>query len=241
MRMVGRLASSVIESGTDLMGLGCWYWIRIDGGSKNTCVVTAYHTTNPLRKMKGKTVWDQHIRYFKARGQICNPHDMFSANLISLLWQWKNAGDEIVLLGDFNKNIYTGNLARSLSGDNLRMHELCQRITGLLLPHTYIRGSVPIDAVFRTVGIDGVAIALLPSRIGIGNHRVFIVNVTSASMLGDVFSRVILATGWLLNCASDMIKNNYSRVLNQLTDWHLLFRKLLYINRDSNSITYAQV
>jgi hypothetical protein len=30
-------------------------------------------------------------------------------------------------------------------------------------------------------------------------------------------------------------------VLNQLTDWHLLFRKLLHINRDSNSITYAQV
>ncbi len=52
---------------------------------------------------------------------------------------------------------------------------------------------------------------------------------------------MIPATGRLLNCASDRIKNNYIRVLNQLTDQHLLFRKLLYINRDSDSITYAQV
>jgi hypothetical protein len=112
---------------------------------------------------------------------------MFRANLISLLRQWKNAGNEIVLLGDFNANAYTGNLARSLSGDDLRMHKLCQCITGLPLPHTHICGSVLIDAVFCTTGIDGVAVALLPSHIGVGDHRVFMVNVTSASMLGDLF------------------------------------------------------
>jgi hypothetical protein len=112
---------------------------------------------------------------------------MFRTNLISLLCQWKDAGNEIVLLGDFNKNVYSGNLARSLSGDDLRMHELCQCITGLPLPHTHTRGSVPIDVVFCTAGINGVAVGLLPSRFGVGNHRVFMVNVTSASMLGDVF------------------------------------------------------
>jgi hypothetical protein len=184
---VGCLASSVIESGSDLMGLGCWCWIQIGGGGKDTCVVTAYQPTNPRRKTKGETIWDQHIRYFEARGEIRNPRDMFCANLISLLQQWKNAGNEIVLLGDFNKNVYTGDLARSLSGDNLRMHKLCRCITSLPLPHTHICGSVLIDAVFCTAGIDGVAIALLPSRIGIGNHRVFMVDVTYASMLGDVF------------------------------------------------------
>jgi hypothetical protein len=238
---VGHLASSVIESGSNLTGLGRWCWIRIGGGRKNTHVVTAYQPTNPWRKTRGETVWDQHLRYLEARGEICNPREMFCTNLISLLRQWKDAGDEIVLLGDFNENVYSGNLARFLSGDDLRMHELCQRITGLPLPHTHIRGSVPIDAVFCTAGIDRVAIALLPSPFGIGDHRVFMVDVTSASMLGDIFPRVIPATGRLLNCASDRIKNNYTRVLNQLTDRHLLFRKLLYINRDSNSITYAQV
>jgi hypothetical protein len=135
---------------------------------------------------------------------------MFRTNLISLLCQWNDAGDEIVLLVDFSKNVYSGDLARSLSGEDLRMHELCQCITGLPLPHTYIHGSVPIDAVFCTVGIDGVAVALPPSRFGVGNHRVFMVDVTSASMLGDIFPQVIPATGRLLNCASDRIKNNYT-------------------------------
>jgi hypothetical protein len=105
MMAVGRLASPVIESGSNLMGLGQWCWIRIGGGGKNTHVVTAYQPTNPWRKTRDETIWDQHLRYLKARGEICNPCDMFPTNLITLLHQWKDAGDEIVLLGDFNKNV----------------------------------------------------------------------------------------------------------------------------------------
>jgi hypothetical protein len=112
---------------------------------------------------------------------------MFQANLISFLWQWKNAGDEIVVLGDFNENVYTGELVRALAGDELCMHKLCQCITGIPLPHTHIRGSVLIDAVYCTAGINRVAVALLPSQIGIGDHRVFMVDVTSTSLLGGVF------------------------------------------------------
>jgi hypothetical protein len=53
---------------------------------------------------------------------------MFHHNLISLLRQWKGAKDEIMLLGlgDFNKNIYLGPIAHSLSLEELHMGETCQ-------------------------------------------------------------------------------------------------------------------
>jgi hypothetical protein len=47
MTRVGRLGSSVIDSGSDLTGLGRWCWIQIGGGGKNTRVVTAYQPMNP--------------------------------------------------------------------------------------------------------------------------------------------------------------------------------------------------
>jgi hypothetical protein len=119
---------------------------------------------------------------------------MFWSILISLLQQWKHAGDKIVLLGNFNKNVYTGALAAALSSDNLCMHELCRRITDDLLPHTHTRGTVPIDVVFCTAEINGVAVALLPSQIGMGDHRVFMIDIMSTSMMGDVFPWVLPAS-----------------------------------------------
>ena len=45
----------------------------------------------------------------------------------------------------------------------------------------------------------------------------------------------------LLNCASDKIKRNYVSVLNQLVNRHLIFKKLLRIDKESDYIPRAQV
>ena len=238
---VGRLTSFVLDSGKDDAGLGRWAWMRLGGGGKHTRVVTAYQPCNPKRRTRGETVWDQHVRYFESRGEIRNPRDMFRADLISLLRRWKSDGDEIILVGDFNENVYTGDLSAALSSEDIRMRELCRHITGSSLPPTHIRGSVAIDAVFATAGVSGESVALLPHRVGVGDHRVFIIDISSPSMIGDIFPRVLPASGRLLNCASDRIKGNYIRVLNQLTSRHALFRKLLFIDVDSDNIPSSQV
>jgi hypothetical protein len=101
----------------------------------------------------------------------------------------KETGYEILLLGDFNEDVYTGQLALSLSGEFLRMKEVCHLMTGIPLPPTHNRGTVPIDAVFGTVGLTVISVALLPSRTGVGDHRVFLIDVSCDSILGDVFPR----------------------------------------------------
>jgi hypothetical protein len=110
---------------------------------------------------------------------------------------------------------------------------------GLPLPPTHNRGAVVIDAFFGTSGIKSAAAALLPSRVRVGDHRVFVVDFTSESIMGDDLPRVILATGHLLNCSSDWIKNNYIQMLIQLANRHLIFKKLLIIDQDSNRISPA--
>jgi hypothetical protein len=82
---------------------------------------------------------------------------------------------------------------------------------------------------------------LLPSLVGIGDHRVFILDIDSRSLLGDVFPRVILMSRRLLNCASDWIKISYISVLNQLSNRHLLLKKLLLIDKESDSLSPASI
>ena len=171
--VIGRFASYVTDIGNDSTGLGRWSWIYVGSGGKSTLIITAYQPSKPGNLTMGQTVCDQHIRYFESRGEVRHPRQMFQADLLLLIRSWKTAGDEIILMGDFNENVYKGNLARSLLHKDIRMSKLCQHMTGSRLPSTHIRGSVPIDAVFATAGISCTAVTLLPHRMGVGDHRLF--------------------------------------------------------------------
>jgi hypothetical protein len=88
-------------------------------------ILIAYQPGQPNNITWSGTVWDQHVRCFEARGEVRNPRIMFQSDLLSLLRIWKAAGDEILLLGDFNKDVYTGRLSLALSDGDLRMVEVC--------------------------------------------------------------------------------------------------------------------
>jgi hypothetical protein len=55
---------------------------------------------------------------------------MFRYDLMSLFHWWKAAGDKILLMGDFNKNIYSGPIALALLEDELWLSKICRRTTG---------------------------------------------------------------------------------------------------------------
>ncbi len=62
---------------------------------------------------------------------------MFKSDILSLLRRWNAAGDEILLMGDFNENVYTSNFAIALADDEFQMSEMCSQTTGILLPPTH--------------------------------------------------------------------------------------------------------
>jgi hypothetical protein len=220
-----------------------------------TRIIVAYQPCGTRkRKMMGEPVWDQNLRYFEARGEIRDPRVMFRHNLISLLCQRKAAGDKVLLMGDFNKIVYSGPIALALSEDELRLSKICCRTTEETLPPTHARGRFPIDVIFGTVGLVCTAAFLLPERAGVGNHGVFVADLTSELVLGDALLQVIPITSRLLNCTSDKIKHSYTllnqlsnrhlifkALLNQLSNRHLIFKKLLWIDNASDHISPDKV
>ncbi len=69
----GRFASFVTLQGAETTGLGRWSWIYVGGGGKLTRVIVAYQPCSPKnRRTMGETVWDQHLCYFKSRGESGN-------------------------------------------------------------------------------------------------------------------------------------------------------------------------
>jgi hypothetical protein len=50
---------------------------------------------------------------------------------------WTAIYNDIVLLGDFNENVYSGCLAHQLAQDDLNLTEIYRQYTGILIPPTF--------------------------------------------------------------------------------------------------------
>ena len=163
--------------------------------------------------------------------------------MVTQLILWKAAGEEIILCGDFNENVYTGRFARRLAATDINMKEQCLKCTGDQLPATFVSGNRPIDGVFATAGVEVLHAALLPKYGGIGDHRCFILDFVSKSVMGNIFPRVLPPSARKLHCDSERIRDNYNAVLNKLMDRHQMFKKMNELTRlaDYMSVEVFQV
>ena len=77
MMALGRMSGYVLDTGVDDTGLGRWSWIRLGAGVGEamtiTRIVVAYQPCEPGCNSKGKTVFEQHQRYFEAKGDFRSP------------------------------------------------------------------------------------------------------------------------------------------------------------------------
>jgi hypothetical protein len=206
----GPLSTYILEQGADETGLGRCVWTLVGvHGKKKTRFVTAYQ---PCENKGKKTVFSQHSRYFKALGDHTNPRTIFYNHLLEFIAKCRANGEEVVLFIDANENVYTGRLARALSGDDFNMKEQFFTVTGKQAPASHANGSRPITGLFATAGVKFLNIFQSAHKAGLGDHRytVYDVNATSVFLeyLYDTFNvQPTDSYGWKLNAmSSDLTK-----------------------------------
>jgi hypothetical protein len=116
MMAMGRFTAKAVETGVDPYSLERWCWMKVGSREKKTWIAMIYQpsgtsTTNSA----GTTVREQQEKYFEARGDIMPAQIIFFDQLIAQLVVWKATNSDIILLGDFNKNVYTGCIAKRLA------------------------------------------------------------------------------------------------------------------------------
>ncbi len=214
MMAMGRFSAEVVELGINLTGLGHWCWLKVGSGEKKTRIIMAYQSSgSKSTNSAGTTVREQHEQYFKARGNLRSARTIFFEQLISQLIVWKHTDHNIILIGDFNKNVYLGRIAQHLSQPDLMLSEQCLQCTGIHIPPTFRDGIIPIDAIFATAGIECVNAYILPHKGGVGDHRCFILDFTSSSIIGLKFLNIVCFSARRLHCKSTRLVQNYNSSL----------------------------
>ena len=187
----------------------------------------AYQPSNSGCTSAGTTIKDQQMRYFCAWGDTRSPRTIFFEQLITQLLLWKAIDNNIVLLGDFNENIYTGHLATRLTADDLNFVELCRKHTGTPISPTDL----------TTPGITCIYIFILPQYGGVGNHWCFIIDLTSESMIGTSFPNIVWWAARKLHCTSYQMINLYNAELTSVCDRHDMFHCMDQIIRHTMLLT----
>ncbi len=192
--------------------------MRVGSGGKKTQIVMAYQPSgSSSSNSAGTMVREQHERYFKARGNLRSTKAIFFEQLIAQLVVWKGTDEDIILLGDFNENVYTGRIAKRLEQAYLNFSKQCLGCTGRHILPTFRDGIMPINAMYATAGIECVNAYILPHKGGIGDHRCFIIDFSLSSVIGTRFQKIVQCAARRLHCKSTRLVQTYNCELDLLS------------------------
>jgi hypothetical protein len=98
------------------------------------------------------------------------------------------------------------------------------------VPPTFRDSTVPIDACFATAGIECVNAYILPHKSRVGDHRCFILNFTSSSVIGTNFPNIVRCSARKLHCKSKRLVQSYNAELDMLCNRHKMYQKIYFIH-----------
>ncbi len=115
--------------------------------------------------------------------------------------------------------------------------EQCLQCTGVHIPPTFRDGIIPINAIFAMARIECVNAYILPHKGGIEDHRCFILDLTSSSIIGSKFPNIVSCSARKFNCKSTHLVQTCNLELDMLCNHHKMYQRIysIYSNLDSFS------
>ena len=244
--VLGELAQYARSSSEDFRGLGRWNsWSIYADSSHVTRIVSAYNLAHHQSTEFG-SAFQQYTRYLQNH-DISNhtPRSLFHADFIGVLRRWLQDGERLLIFIDLNEHILDSRLARDLMELGLKEVTHLHWPEGVE-PHTYIRGSGPIDAVYYTPSLEIISSLQLSFHEGVGDHRTVIVDVSSRSMIGKDSFKIVRPTARRLTLANTRYVEKYIKVLEGKIMEHKLRQRLdecaqLLANDPTNSDALDQL
>jgi hypothetical protein len=248
---IGKLAQFVKDAGNDPHHLGRWSWIKVSCGSVSTRVVSAYlpcnskapshsQATTNTKKKRRQTVYNQHRRYFRSIGDKRCPRTIFVDHIALQIKQWKSSGENVLLFVDANSDVYDGILAKALASDDINMKEVCKEILGQKSPNSHVDGTLPITGIFATSGLLCKNVFQSAHMYGIGDHRLFALDVDLASLVGSELPKLVRQPGRRLQATSYKSSKLYCRSFRKNILHHKLTNKYNSLREHHASLTVQE-
>ena len=221
------------DSGKDPTGMGRWTVMTFRGAGEVTTRVVSGYMPNYVKRKNSNSSYQQQRRHLISRHKDCTcPRTRLRQDLIKQLKEWRGAGDRIILGMDANEHVYKKGLGKMLTdNEGLGMVEVVGAFTGKKIGATYFRNqsSKPIDAIWATPDVTVVGACIMPVGYGVGDHRMFIVDFLTSSLVGRNPPTIVRSQARRLNTMIPGTEEKYLKVLEELVRKHDLNGRLAKI------------
>jgi hypothetical protein len=123
------------------------------------------------------------MRYIQSRGLSFNPIDLFDHNLSMQIKEWRGKGKRILLMMDINNHPMHNKFYTKLKA-HTNMEEFTYKCWGPKEPYMHHAGKLPIDGGYKTPEVEIVNLALLNFAESPEDHRSFVLDISTHSLLG---------------------------------------------------------
>jgi hypothetical protein len=166
-------------------GLGRWCSQPFHCNPTHTTRIVVAYKTGSGKSTGLCTMYQQQVRYMQLHNLKRSPQQLFDKDLLYQCKLWRKSGERVIPLMDANKHVLKGKFNKVLTRTGLDMEEFTHKSWGPNQPCTHIKGSVPVDGGYKLSEIEVLNVCMLPFLDSPGNHRAFIIDISTRSLLGE--------------------------------------------------------
>jgi hypothetical protein len=125
---------------------------------------------------------------------------------------------------DANKYVLKGKFNKALARTGLDMEEITHKCPNQ--PYTHINGSIPIKGGYKLSEIEVLNICMLPFLDSPGNHRAFIIDISTRLLLGEFRYKVCRPVSCRLITSQQSSIDEYNRIVQEQFTQHRIVEHL---------------
>ena len=115
------------------------------------------------------------------------------------------------------------------------MKELVGEFTGQQIGATFFRGTDPIDGVWATPDVVVTGACVMPAGYGVGDHRLFVVDFLTSSLVSTTPPKIVRAAARRLNTKIGGAADKYSDDVERLTIHHKVIERVGHAHETCSS------
>ena len=160
-----------------------------------------------------KTVFSQQQRALLKQKSTKGVIKSFWTDFWSTVDEWLAAGEQLIISGHWNQNIYSKSLVKEF--EDRSMIPVITKTHEEVAPPTYNNGSYAIDEIFASSSLQIEACGYLEHGQNTGDHRPIWVEMTKQSVLGLKVPPVPSHKIRRLKCSDPNVVKKYNTILEQ--------------------------
>ena len=218
------------NNGQDESNLGRWVWTKYQGkDGKILRVVTVYR---PVKKGEGgsQSTYKQHLRWLVKNKDDRDPRTALMEDLSLQIEEWRDKGESIVVMGDFNEDVRSNNMREWR--ESLGLREVLLDTVGVEnAPSTFDKGKLPIDSIMCSANIEVTKAGYMPFGEGVGDYIPLMIDINERSVFGNSGAPSSKLRARKLKLNDPRIIKKYLHLLDKFYEKHHIYQKIYDLNQ----------